>query len=94
MVLFLLNLSTRSLSLEIANFLELFKIYLNIETFTKSVFVQYQKKIKPDIFRDLSKVIVDEFYTYNELDVKLLNSFRLLAVDGSRLTLPNTEALK
>jgi Transposase DDE domain len=72
----------------------LFKIYLNIKTFTKSAFVQYRKKIKPDIFKGLSKVIVDEFYTDNELGVKLWNGFRLLAVDGSRLTLPNTEELK
>jgi len=93
-VLFLLNLSTKSLSLEIENFVGLFKIYLDIKTFTKSAFVQYRKKIKPDIFRDLSKVIVDEFYTDNESGVKLWNGFRLLAVDGSRLTLPNTEELK
>lgn len=39
-------------------------------------------------------VIVNEFYTDNELGVKLWNGFRLLAVDGSRLTLPNTEKLK
>ena len=93
-VLFLLNLSTKSLSLEIVNFVGLFKIYLDIKTFTKSAFVQYRKKIKPDIFRGLSKVIVDEFYTDNELGVKLWNGFRLLAVDGSRLTLPNTAELK
>jgi hypothetical protein len=93
-VLFLVNLSTKSLSLEIENFVGLFKIYLDIKAFTKSAFVQYRKKIKPEIFRDLSMVIVNEFYTDNELGVKLWNGFRLLAVDGSRLTLPNTEKLK
>jgi len=93
-VLFLVNLSTKSLSLEIENFVGLFKIYLDIKSFTKSAFVQYRKKLKPDIFRDLAMVIVNEFYTDNELGVKLWNGFRLLAVDGSRLTLPNTEKLK
>ena len=93
-VLFLVNLSTKSLSLEIENFVGLFKIYLDIKSFTKSAFVQYRKKLKPDIFRDLAMAIVNEFYTDNELGVKLWNGFRLLAVDGSRLTLPNTEKLK
>lgn len=93
-VLFLVNLSTKSLSLEIENFVKLFKTQLNIKAFTKSAFVQYRKKIKPELFKDLSNVIVDEFYTDNELGVKLWNGFRLLAVDGSRLTLPHTKNLK
>ena len=58
-VLFLVNLSTKSLSLEIENFVRLFKTQLNIKAFTKSAFVQYRKKIKPELFKDLSNVIVN-----------------------------------
>ena len=72
----------------------LFNNILNIKAFTKSAFVQYRKKIKHNIFQDLSSVIVNEFYSDNELGVKLWNGFRLLAVDGSRLTLPCTKELK
>ena len=93
-VLFLINLSTKSLSLEIENFVKLFNIQLNLKAFTKSAFVQYRKKIKPELFKDLSRAIVNEFYTDNELGVKLWMGFRLLAVDGSRLTLPQTKELK
>lgn len=93
-VLFLVNLSRKSLSLEIENFVKLFKTPLNIKLFSKSAFVQYRKKIKPNIFKDLAKAIVNEFYTDNELGVKLWNNFRLLAVDGSRLVLPQTKELK
>jgi len=93
-VLFLVNLSTKSLSLEIENFVKLFNTPLNIKAFTKSAFVQYRKKIKPNLFKDLARAIVDEFYTDNDLGVKLWNGFRLLGVDGSRLTLPHTKELK
>ncbi len=92
--MFLVNLSTKSLSLEIENFVKLFGIPLNIKSFTKSAFVQYRKKIKPEVFKDLANAIVDEFYTDNEPGVKLWNGFRLLGVDGSRLTLPHTKELK
>lgn len=93
-VLFLINMSTKSLSMEIENFISLFKNGFNIKAFTKSAFVQYRKKLQPEIFRHLSDVIVNEFYTDNELGVKRWNGFRLLAVDGSRLTLPYTKELK
>lgn len=72
----------------------LFSKYFNIRPFTKSAFVQYRKKIKPELFKHLSDTIVNEFYSDNEQGVKLWNSFRLLAVDGSRLTLPFTKELK
>jgi hypothetical protein len=80
--------------MEIENFLSLFKNHFNIKAFTKSAFVQYRKKIKPEVFRYLSDVIVNEFYTDNESGIKLWKGFRLLAVDGSRLTLPNTDELE
>jgi len=80
--------------MEIENFINLFKNHLNLKAFTKSAFVQYRKKVKPEVFRHLSDVIVNEFYAENEPGVKLWNGFRLLAVDGSRLTLPHTAELK
>lgn len=46
------------------------------------------------MFKDLSNVLVNEFYTDNEHGVQLWNGFRLLSVDGSRLTLPYTKELK
>ena len=93
-VLFLVNLTTKSLAMEIENFISLFKNHFNIKAFTKSAFVQYRKKIKPEVFKHLSDVIVNEFYTDNEPGIKLWKGFRLLAVDGSRLTLPNTDELE
>lgn len=56
--------------------------------------MQYRKKIKPEVFRELSSVIIGEFYSDNEGAIELWNGFRLLSVDGSRVTLPNTKKLK
>jgi hypothetical protein len=87
-------LTKKSLSLEIENFVRLFNKDLNLKSFTKSAFVQYRKKIKPELFKHLSDTIVNEFYTDNEDGIKLWRGFRLLGVDGSCLTLPFTTELK
>lgn len=74
--------------------MRLFNKDLNLKSFTKSAFVQYRKKIKPELFKHLSDTIVNEFYTDNEDGIKLWRGFRLLGVDGSCLTLPFTTELK
>jgi len=81
LLLFMLNLLRKSLSLE-------------IENFTKSAFVQARMKIKPAVFEHLSHTLVNEVYTDNDTAIKLWNNFRLLAVDGSRITLPFTKEVK
>jgi len=65
-----------------------------MQKFTKSAFVQARMKIKPEVFKHLSGILIDEFYTDNDLAVKTWKGFRLLAVDGSRITLPITKELK
>lgn len=62
--------------------------------FTSSAFIQNRKKINPAVFSHLSGVIIDNFYTKENDGLKLWNDFRVLAVDGSRITLPNTCELK
>lgn len=96
-VLFMINIISKSLSIEIDNFVSYFNQSCStqgIQLFTKSAFVQYRMKIDPAVFKYLSSIILNEFYTDNELSVKLWNGFRLLAIDGSKLTLPKTDELK
>jgi len=62
--------------------------------FTPSAFIQNRKKINPEVFNHFSDVIVDNFYTAGNDSLADLNGFRVLAVDGSRITLPNTAELK
>ncbi|QAA83107.1 IS4 family transposase [Aequorivita sp. H23M31] len=93
LLLFMLNFLRKSLSLEIENFTSLLKAGSNSK-FTKSAFVQARKKIRPEVFDELSRVLLNEFYTDNVPAIKLWNGFRLLAVDGTRITLPITDELK
>ena len=51
-------------------------------------------KIKPEVFKHLTQSLTNEFYTNNEEGVKKWNGFRLLAIDGSRITLPLTKELE
>jgi len=88
----MLNMLRKSLSLEVDNFLNFLKIK-STNTFTKSAFVQARMKIKPEIFKHLSDSLINEFYTDNDSAIKKWNGFRLLAVDGSRITLPVTKEL-
>lgn len=92
----MLNLIRKSLVIEIDNFVSYCNAFCptsNQEAFTKSAFVQYRKKISSKVFKHLSNVLINEFYTDNDSSIKLWNGFRLLAVDGSRLTLPKTKEL-
>ena len=87
-----MNFLRKSLSLEIETFISVFKSKSR-SRFTKSAFVQARKKIKPEVFDKLSHVLLKEFYTDNEAAVKLWKGFRVLAIDGTRITLPFTDEL-
>jgi len=96
-LVFMMNFIKKSLSIEIENFVSFIKTSIgkhHIDGYTKSAFVQCRKKIRPEVFKHLSNRLIEEFYTDNDASVKLWKGLRLLAVDGSRLTLPNTKELE
>lgn len=96
-LLFMLNLLRKSMVIEINNFLEYLNSKLDfqkVESFTSSAFVQKRKKIKPEVFNYLSSVITDNYYVQGNENIKRFKNFRVLAVDGSKITLPSTEELK
>ncbi len=93
-LLFMLNMLRKSLAIEIENFFNFLGKSSTPGKFTKSAFVQARKKIKPEVFKHLSQTLVKEFYSDNEPAIKTWQGFRLLAVDGSRITLPITKELK
>lgn len=93
----MLNFLRKSLSLEIENFVKHLKFFIGnnkLTGFSKSAFVQCRNKIHPEVFKHLNNKLIEEFYTDNDASIKLWKGFRLLSVDGSRMTLPNTEELK
>lgn len=94
-LLFMINFLTKSLSLEIVNFLSFLKrVQISQKSFSKSAFVQARRKIKPEVFKYLNAKLVGEFYTDNNGVKTKFSGKRILAVDGSRLTLPKTKELE
>jgi len=92
----MMNFITKSLAIEIENFVSFLNNDCGISTlksFTKGAFVQNRNKIKPEVFKKLSSIIIDEFYEDNDASVKLWQGFRILAVDGSSIALPLTKEL-
>lgn len=59
----------------------------NIRQVTKGAFTQARAKLNPWAFKRLNEVAVETFY--NEAEHYLWHDMRLLAIDGTRLTLPN-----
>ncbi|PLX19517.1 MAG: hypothetical protein C0599_10810 [Salinivirgaceae bacterium] len=95
-LLFMMNFLRKSLSFEIENFVKHIRSFIGNNSFlnfTKSAFVQCRNKIHPEVFKHLSNKLISEFYTDNDASIKLWKGFRLLAVDGSRMSLPNTKEL-
>lgn len=94
-LLFMLNFITKSLSCEIVNFIHYIRSLGQAQnTFTKSAYVQNRKKIKPEVFIHLNQRLVEEFYTDNSAVQTKYNGLRLLAIDGSRINLPQTRELE
>lgn len=59
----------------------------NIREVTKGAFTQARAKLKPEAFKYLNDIAVNDFYEGAEYYV--WHNMRLLAVDGTRLVLPN-----
>ena len=95
LVLFILNMPKRNLSLELHNFLNLMhkRCKLSFNRVTPGAFTQSREKLRPEVFLGLNQVLLDEYYTDNNERVTLWKGFRLLAIDGSKVTLPYTKEL-
>lgn len=86
----------RTLCLEFQDFFSYLRKGFNTLTrkISTSAFTQSRKNLSPDVFNGMNQVLVDEFYTDNEKRVNLWNGFRLLAIDGSTVSLPFSKDLK
>jgi hypothetical protein len=86
----------RTLSIELFDFFSYIKGKVGkvVERITSSAFTQQRHKLAPDVFIDMNRLLTREFYQDNEERVQLWNGFRLLSVDGSKITLPFSGELK
>ncbi|MFY0602227.1 MAG: IS4 family transposase [Cyclobacteriaceae bacterium] len=71
---------------------QLYREDFNIREVTKGALSQARSKLNPWAFERLNQVAVDQFYTRTE--VYQWYGYRLLAVDGTRLMLPNHPTVK
>lgn len=83
LILFMLNLVKKSLQKELSEFFFKFSKEKNI---TNSAFCQSRMNLNYTAFVELNDVMINDFYQNTEY--KTWNSFRMLAIDGSRLQLP------
>lgn len=90
LITFILNLTKKSLQLELDSFFKDVKGTEN--TVTKQAFSEARQKISPKAFQILFEETVKLFYTAT--DLKTYKGYRLLAIDGSTLELPNTAELR
>ena len=89
MIVFMLNLVKQTLQKELTHFIEI--ISKKDKNITKSAFSQSRMKLKHTAFIELNGVLLEDFYTDNDID--LWRGFRLLAIDGVKLQLPNSPSI-
>jgi hypothetical protein len=88
LVSFLINMAKKSLQVSLNDFC----VDANLQSVTKQAFSKARKKLSPKAFIELNRKLVEEFYSDNTY--LLWEGFRVLAVDGSDLQLPQKENLK
>ena len=64
----------------------------DLETITTSAYSQARDKLNYTAFRELSNDVIDMLY--RDYEYKTYKGFRLLAIDGSMVTLPNNDDIK
>jgi Transposase DDE domain len=64
----------------------------SIPEVSKAAFCQARKKLKPTAFVELSQIVTEKFYLSDQ--VQRWHDYRLLAVDGSTVELPNSQEIQ
>lgn len=89
--LFMMNMVKRTLQLELNTFFE--TVLKKESPVSKQAYTKARQNIKPELFIDLSDTVVKGFYKECD-DCKVWNSYRLSAIDGTILEIPDTELLR
>lgn len=83
----------KGLQREIASFVEaIAQDGGSIPEVSKAAFCKARKKLKPTVFKELSRVAIETFYESE--DVLRWRGNRVLAVDGSTIELPNSQDIQ
>lgn len=79
----------RGLHAGITEFLE--ETTTGIEEYSKAAFCKARHRINPSAFEELFQITAEEFY--KTADYKTIKGYRVCAIDGSDINLPNTKEL-
>lgn len=90
-ILFMLNMVKKSLQVELNDFFE--NVLNQNYSVSKQAFSEARNKILPKAFIELNDNIINDIYNLAE-DLELWNGYRLTAIDGTVLEIPNTEILR
>ena len=82
--------SKKSLQIGINEFIKEFKEQKS--KYTKSSYTKARAKVSPSLFTALNDELIESYYEDKE-GVELYNGFRVFAIDGSTLQLPNIESI-
>lgn len=89
LVLLIARLCKKTLSVELESFFAEFDLSLDC---TVSAFCQQRKKLDPLFFKVWNILLCQAFYTYSK-NIKRWSRFRVIAIDGSNISLVNTPTL-
>jgi len=92
LILFITKLCKKTLSLELDTFLEC-EMKLAQGACSVSAFSQQRHKLKSFFFEVWNKVLCESFYHHGQEQIKRWNGYRVIAADGSAVSLVSTKAL-
>ena len=89
----ILNMVRRTTQVELDEFREKFMPEeAAVTSYTKQSFSEARQKLRPEAFTLLNDAFIQKFYADD--DYKTFKGFRLLAIDGSVIEIPNTPELR
>ena len=93
LICIILNMVRRTTQIEIDGFLEKFSVKRDEKmTYTKQSFSEARQKLSPEAFIMINDEFIQRYY--EDDDFKSYKGYRLLAIDGSCIEIPNTVELK
>jgi hypothetical protein len=89
--MFQINIATKSLAVELTRFFHRIEGNEEERSFSKQSYSEARMKLKHSAYIELNDDVVKDYYADD--DYKKYKGYRLLAIDGSRIQLPNNEAV-
>lgn len=91
LVLFQINLATKSLTIELNRFFRRINHNKEKRSYSKQSYSEARVKMKYSAYIELNEELIKGFYTGDEY--KQYKGYRLLAIDGTRIQLPNRSSV-